>query len=114
MNQETYGTMYYVDNVEESVSFYRKSLGIVPSVESKDWAEFPIGGHNLCLHIKELGQNYRENGVLIIKAVNVKSLYEKMQADGFNVRDLKEVYPGHWSFYLEDKSRNELSFYGSP
>lgn len=112
--KSTYGTMYYVANMTEAVAFYKSTLGFAPTHESPEWTEFSAGGHNLCLHLKEKNQAYRDNGVLIFNAENVKSLFEKMKGDGLSVSGLHEVHPGAWSFSLKDKDQNEVSFYGNP
>lgn len=111
---QSYGTMYYVDNMKESVSFYKKSLGATPIEESDFWTEFDFGGHKLCLHAKRADEKYKANGVLILKQDGTKSLFEKMKADGLNVTGLHEVHPGAWSFHLNDLSNNEVSIYGAP
>jgi predicted enzyme related to lactoylglutathione lyase len=110
--KSTYGTMYYVDNMAESVSFYKRSLGLTPTFESVDWTEFSVGGHNLCLHTKRPGENYRENGVLIFNAQNVKELFEKMKNDGLKVFGLRQIHAEAWSFHMHDQHNNEISFYG--
>ena len=109
----TYGTMYYVNNMAESVAFYKK-MGLTPGYESPEWTEFPMKGHSLCLHAKAPGKTYRENGVLIVSANGVKSLYEKMKQVGFDVFQLHEVHPAAWSFHMKDLDQNETSFFGAP
>ncbi|HEY8278891.1 MAG TPA: VOC family protein [Bdellovibrionota bacterium] len=108
-----YGTMYYVDDMDKAVAYYKK-LGFEPSHQSPDWTEFPAGGHNICLHAKDKGKKHSPNGVLILSAKGTKKLFEKMKGDGLNVSDLKEVHPGAWCFTLMDNSSNELSVYGEP
>lgn len=111
----TYGTMYYVNDMGESVNFYKNSLGLKPTYESPEWTEFSIGEHHrLCLHNKRPNEKYTDNGVLIINQDGVKSLFEKMKGDGLNVFGLHEIHPNAWSFHLKDKSNNELSFHGTP
>jgi catechol 2,3-dioxygenase-like lactoylglutathione lyase family enzyme len=110
--KSTYGTLYYVDQMQEAVSFYRSKLGMAPTYESDGWTEFDIGGHRVCLHHKESGKTYRENGVLIFNFEGVKNLFENMKRDGLNVSALHEVHPGHWTFHVNDNSNNELSVFG--
>lgn len=109
----TYGTMYYVANMNTAVSFY-KALGLTPSYESADWTEFNIGGHNLCLHVKRAGESYRENGILILNQDGIQGLFEKMKNDGLQVFGLHQIHPEAWSFNLKDQDSNETSFYGKP
>lgn len=115
MFKSTYGTMYYVDDMAKAVQFYKSKFGLTPTHESPDWTEFALGGHNICLHAKRAGEQYRENGVLILNANGgVKGLYDKMGKDGLKVAGLHEVHPGAWSFHAYDISGNEFSVYGEP
>lgn len=114
MTNSTYGTMYYVDNMAQAVSYYKKSIGLTAGYESDDWTEFNIGTHRLCLHAKRAGETYTPNGVLIMSQDGVKSLYDKMKGDGLNVFGLHQIHPEAWSFHFKDNSNNELSFYGKP
>lgn len=114
MIQNTYGTMYFVDDMKTAVNELRQSLGIEPSHESADWTEFNLGGHNLCLHIKGDDEHHTQNGVLIFNLNEVKGSFKKMQDEGHNVFGLKEIHPGGWTFHLKDSSHNEYSFYGKP
>lgn len=110
----TYGTMYYVTDMSQAVAFYKSKLGLNPTHESANWTEFSIGGHNLCLHLKEPGTSHNANGVLIINADGVKNLFQKMKNDGINVFNLHEIHPSAWSFHIKDKDGNEVSVYGAP
>lgn len=111
--KSTYGTMYYVNDMKQSVAFY-KTLGGAPTYESDSWTEFDMSGHRLCLHSKTPGQTHPENGILIMNHDGVNSLFEKMKGDGFNVFGLHVIHPGASSFHFKDNSSNELSFYGKP
>ncbi|MCB0367513.1 MAG: hypothetical protein H6624_02415 [Bdellovibrionaceae bacterium] len=112
--KSTYGTMYYVDNMTDAVSFYKKTYGAEPTYESSDWTEFDFAGHKLCLHGKADGQSYDANGVLIFNQDGIKGLFEKRKGDGLNVFGLHEIHPEGWTFHIKDNSGNELSFYGKP
>ncbi len=115
MIKNTYGTMYYVNDMKEAVSFYTKTLGVKPSHESPDCTEFSLGEHHLCLHAKNSGQDdFPENGILIMNYDGVKSLHDSMKRDGYNVFGLHQIHPAAWSFHLKDTSGNETSFYGAP
>jgi len=114
MIKSTYGTMYYVDDMKEAVSFYTKTLGVKPGHESETWTEFNLGEHNLCLHAKRKGETFPQNGILIMNYDGVNKLYESMKGDGYNVFGLHVIHPGASSFHMKDKSGNETSFYGKP
>ncbi len=108
-----YGTMYYVDDMKKAVDHFKKVLGVKPAYRSKEWTEFPVGGHRLCLHAKEPGGKYRPNGVLIVNANGLKALFERWKREKLRVSGLHEVHAGRWTFNVKDASGNELSFYGT-
>ena len=60
---KAYGTMYYVEDMKQSVSFYEKTLGFKPGYQSEFWTEFDVAGHLLCLHAKKPGDQTPANGV---------------------------------------------------
>jgi hypothetical protein len=112
--KSTYGTMYYVDDMRKSIGYFKKLLKLKPSYQSREWTEFQIGDHRLCLHAKERGGKYTHNGILIMSAKGVKSLFDKLKKRKLKVYGLHEVHPAAWTFTLKDISGNELSFYGAP
>lgn len=112
--KKTYGTMYYVNEMSASVTFYKRSLGINPTFESSDWTEFDLSGHKLCLHSKKADQEFPTNGILILEVDGIKALYQNMLGDGHKVFGLHEIHPAAWSFHFKDINDNELSFYGKP
>lgn len=114
MISSTYGTMYYIDDMEKSVKYYKGILGLNPGYESPTWTEFQMGDHRLCLHAKRANEKYPQNGILIFQVDGVKNLFEKMKNDGFQVFGLHEVHPEAWTFHIKDISQNECSFYGKP
>ena len=110
--KNTYGTMYYVDDMKKSVAYFKNLLGVKPRFRSPEWTEFPIGKHGLCLHDKGRGGKTRPNGILIINVKGVQALFEKFKKQKLDVFGLHEVHPGALTFTLRDPSGNELSFYG--
>ena len=112
ISNEAYGTMYYVDDMKETVAFYKK-LGFKPSPHSSDdWTEFHFGSHALCFHTKDENEDYKEGGILIVKADGIKSLHEKLKKDKIQVTKPKEVYKDTWTFHVVDPTGNEISLYG--
>src|SRR4051812_35332268 len=109
---ETYGTMYYVEDMKEAVAFYKK-LGFQPKMEHEEWTEFQFGGHALCLHASD-GDDVIDGGVLIFKTDGVKALHQKFKGDKIKVTEPKEVYENTWSFMVEDPTGNKVNFYGKP
>ena len=112
--KKSYGTMYYVDDMKKTVAYFKGLFGTKPLYESREWTEFAIGEHHLCLHAKEPRGKFRPNGVLIVSVKGVKALFEKLKRQKHKLGGLHEVHPGAWTFTLKDPSGNELSFYGAP
>ena len=112
ITNETYGTMYYVDDMKSAVAHYKK-LGFTPSEHSNDdWTEFIVGGHALCLHAKDANETYKAGGIVIFKADGIKALHEKLTGDKIKATKPKDVYQNTWTFHVEDPSGNAISFYG--
>src|SRR5438874_664054 len=53
--ERVYATIYYVDDWEKSVAFYRDVLGLKPVHVEKGWAEFEIGDARIALHLRDAG-----------------------------------------------------------
>ena len=109
---QTYGTMYYVDNMTESIKYYETVLGFSPTHKDEFWTEFEIKGHKLCLHAKHPGGTFPENVVLIMSKDGIQKLHDGMKGDGYNVFGLHQIQGEMYSFHFKDKSNNELSFFG--
>lgn len=109
--KSAYGTMYYVDNMKDSVAFYKK-MGGTTGYESDFWTEFEIGGHKLCLHAKRPNETFPANGILIMSHNGIQALFDTMKRDNYNVFGLHQVHEDMWSFHFKDQSGNELSYYG--
>lgn len=110
----SYGTMYYVNDMNRSVKWYSTVLGgAKPTFESPEWTEFSLpGGHSICLHIAEKGHKSTERGILIVKVKNIDALSEHLKASNVEISRAKhEVHPGAYSIDVLDSERNLLSFY---
>jgi predicted enzyme related to lactoylglutathione lyase len=53
--ERVYATIYYVDDWEASVAFYRDVIGLKPVHVEKGWAEFEVGGTRIALHARHPG-----------------------------------------------------------
>lgn len=110
---KTYGTMYYVNNMTESIKYYTTVLGMKPTSESPGWSEFDMSGHRLCLHWKgDLNKEYPQNGILILYRDGIQNLFDGMKSDGYEVFGLHQVHGEMYSFHVHDISGGEISFYG--
>ena len=54
--ERVYTTIYYVDDWDRSVTFYRDVVGLKPLYVEKGWAEFEVGkGGRLAIHWRDPG-----------------------------------------------------------
>ena len=54
--ERVYTTIYYVDDWDRSVAFYRDVLGLKPLYVEKGWAEFQVGtGGRIAIHPRHPG-----------------------------------------------------------
>lgn len=110
----TYGTMYYVTDMDKSIAFFKENLGIEPSFASADWTEFNLNGPSLCLHPTD-DKNEESNGSLIIHVENMKQLLDNLKQQG--VKDVSgpyEVHPGAYHGRFTDPDGNTISLYEGP
>jgi catechol 2,3-dioxygenase-like lactoylglutathione lyase family enzyme len=109
----TYGTMYYVKDMKKSVEWFSSRLGLKPDHESKDWTEFHLGGHALCLHLAKKDP-YPANGSLILHVGDIKGIVASLKKAGATVEEPHEVHPGAWAADVRDPDGNVLSVYEGP
>ena len=54
--EREYGVIYYVDDWDASVAFYRDVIGLKPAHVEKGWAEFEVGeSGRIALHPRDPG-----------------------------------------------------------
>lgn len=110
----SYGTMYYVKDMEKVAAFYRAALGVEPRYQSSEWTEFDLGdGTSLCLHGVGPGQKrLAEGGVLIAKVSDLKGVVAGLKEQKVELlRDIHEVHPGAYSADFRDPEGNVVSLY---
>ena len=78
----TYGTMYYVSQMEDARAFFEENLRLEPSFASPEWTEFSMANHKLCLHFLTNGEIHPRTGILILEVEGLQELYESMQDNG--------------------------------
>lgn len=110
----TYGTIYYVKNMAESISWMKEKLGFLPSFESPQWTEYDCGGHNLCLHIRTEKDKIDSSGLLILRVKDIWGVVEDLKNRGVKIeREPYEVHPGAHSADFKDLDGNIISLYQS-
>lgn len=110
----TYGTIYYVRDMDVSLRWFKESLGLKPSFESPHWSEFDCGGHSLCLHILEKGKKSTSSGLLILRVKDIYGVVIDLQSRGVVFeREPHEVHPGAFSADFKDPDGNIVSLYES-
>ncbi len=109
----TYGTMYYVKNVEKSAAFY-KDLGFKVSSVSKWWGEVVSPkGQMICLHLLEKGKKPR-GGILIQNVVKMEELVVKLKKKGVKFTGKPHSVQGDdYTTHYKDLDGNEISIYGT-
>src|SRR5579871_5643352 len=109
----TYGTMYYVKNMQEAINWY-KALGLQPSYESEEWTEFPINGHSICLHLED-SKRKKDSGMIILRVTNLTQILADLKKKNIKItEEMKEVYPGAFAADICDPEGNSISLYEGP
>src|SRR5690242_20626982 len=79
----TYGTMYYVKDMNKALNFYKDKLGFKCRLESPDWSEFEMpNGQAICLHKTDGSMKQLPGGVMILNVVKLRELITKLKKTG--------------------------------
>ena len=112
----TYGTMYYVRDMNKAIAYYTALLGKAPADTSPEWTTFKLGDASLCLHGTEgknvEGKDIFGKGVLIMNAKNLKDSIPALKAMGVEIEtDYHSVCEGGYAIDVRDPSGNLISFF---
>lgn len=107
----TYGTMYFVNDMQKSVAWYKDKLGLKPSWESEGWTEFPINNHSICLHLLTPDKKGLAAGYAIIRVSDLKGVVAELKNRNVRMDDIAEVHPGAYAVKLYDPDGNVVSLY---
>ena len=94
--------MIGVSNMEQSVGFYKDTLGIPLKYKTNEWTEFETGATTLALHLSK---------PRIASTTAQRELVAGTSSIGFNVTDVQKTYQELKSknvrFVMEPKMREE-------
>lgn len=107
----TYGTMYFVNDMQKSVAWYKDKLGLKPSWESEGWTEFPVNNHSICLHLRTPDKKHLAGGYAIIRVTDLNHVVAELKDRGVRMDNITEVHPGAFAVRLYDPDNNILSLY---
>lgn len=108
----TYGTMYYVADMEKSVRYFKDIFNLQPATESPGWTEFKLGDHSLCLHATGPDGNVDGKGILITKVKGLKEVVATLKSRGVEfVNEIHSVCEGGYSVDFRDPSGNLMSLF---
>lgn len=111
----TYGTMYYVKDMMQSIAFLKEKLGIKPLFEDPEWTEFSINGHSLCLHPVDNKDATLPKSSLILHVEGIDALVADLKAQGVKgVSGPHEIQPGAFHAQFLDPDGNVISLYQGP
>lgn len=113
LTQGSYGTMYYVQDMQQAKDFYEKSIGLTPRFENENWTEFDLGdGTALCLHQMKPESPRILGGALIVNVEKIQEKVNELKKQGVEfLRGVSEVFPGAFSADFHDPSGNLISLY---
>lgn len=108
----TYGTMYFVRDMDKSIAYYKDMFDLEPTEKSPGWTTYNFGGHELCLHIAEEGQSIDGKGILINRVKNLQGVYEELKSRGVEfMNEIHQVCDGGYAVDYKDPSGNQISLF---
>ncbi|HUP56786.1 MAG TPA: VOC family protein [Bdellovibrionota bacterium] len=110
----TYGTMFYVADMDKSVKFFQEVLGLKTGFQSPEWTELLVGQSSLCLHILREGEkaDHAANGILIMRVKGIHELVARMKSEGVEFsRDIHEIHKGAYGADFRTPEGTVFSFY---
>jgi len=109
----TYGTLYYVADMNKSIQYFKDMLNLTPEEESPEWTTFPIaGGHRICLHGTADMNQVTGKGILISNVKNIEAFSAELKKRGAEiVSDIHQVCEGGFAFDIREANGITLSFF---
>jgi len=108
----TYGTMYYVDDMEKSVQFYNELFDLIPEEKSDAWTVYNFGGHRMCLHAVADDHELDGSGILITQVTDLDGMVKELKNRGVEfVQEVTEVCENGFAADYIDPSGNIVSLF---
>lgn len=108
----TYGTMYYVRDMDKSVKFYKELYAKEPESHSSEWTTFNLNGTTLCLHLADKAAEIDGKGILIHNTKNLKGMLPLLKSLGLEIeKDYHQVCEGGYALDFRDPSGNRMSLF---
>jgi len=112
----SYGVMYFVNEAERSIEFYRKLLGREPSYRSDTWIEFDLGDENLCLHPTDAHVPMKTPTRIVLEVKDLDGLKNFLDQEQIKIVDaIQQVREGEGRFMnVQDPDGNIVGLYEAP
>lgn len=109
----SYGTLFYVHDMNKSVQYYREVLNLSVEEQSPDWTTFKFAnGHRVCLHGTNDASKVDGSSVLVMSVKNLEEVVATLKSRGAEViHDIHEVCPNGYSADVRDPNGVALSFF---
>ncbi|MCB9027351.1 MAG: VOC family protein [Bdellovibrionaceae bacterium] len=108
----TYGTMYYVKDMNKTVQYYKDMFNLTPEDESPEWTTFSFDGHRICLHACGEKDKVEGNGILITNVTKLDEMVVELKKRGVEfIKDITQVCEGGYSADFKDPSGNIVSLF---
>jgi predicted enzyme related to lactoylglutathione lyase len=111
MIEKLYTTVYYVDDWDGAVAFYRDVLGLEPLFVERGWAEFQVGSDGrVALHARAADHGTKENHVSL-EVRDIESTLRTLAAKGAKVVEPIRREPFGALAAVADPSGNVIGLY---
>ena len=107
---------YTVSNLQQSIKFYQKQLGLELILKDNDWAEFNISGQRFAIHEKtnETIKQEQSPAIVFFEANPIETIVKGLQVKGVKFLGGIETYSYGKLILFSDPDNNSLGLYEPP
>jgi predicted enzyme related to lactoylglutathione lyase len=110
--KRVYTTVYYVDDWEQSVAFYKDTLGLRPLYVERGWAEFQVGAAGrIALHAKSGHHHGKAVAHVSLEVKDIDATLATLTSRGARIVEAVRREPFGAVAAVEDPSGNVIGLF---
>ncbi|MFC2948046.1 VOC family protein [Virgibacillus sediminis] len=104
---------YRTNDMKEAIDFYQEVMGLKLQFNDRDqWAQFKVGDVTFALGgTEEVPEKLEAGGVVTFEVENIAAMKKRVEQDGIQVSDVREMGSHGYTCYFHDPSNNMVQLY---